>query len=169
MKKVILWATVILTVAALCAVLTPNLLVLSLHLASRWECAAEYESCREEFNRIKDYVQSEYYDGETRRYFSVSGRLNGEIRMYDSLAGEYVDWPADVMTAIAAADREGFPQGECSLDIIWVEKDRITFSTEGRAYRLVYMMEGRPDDGDGSWFVKRIGDGWYHVTVNPDA
>ena len=169
MKKVIIRVTLVLTSLALLAALTPSVMRWQFGFAVRWHAAADYWECREEFNRIKDYVQSEYYDGETRRYFSVSGRLNGEIRMYDSLAGEYVDWSADVMTAIAAADREGFPQGECSLDIIWVEKDRITFSTEGRAYRLVYMMEGRPDDGDGSWFVKRIGDGWYHVTVNPDV
>lgn len=169
MKKVIIRVTLVLAGLALLAALVPSVMRWQFGVALRWHDAADYWECREEFNMIKDYVQSEYYDGETRRYFSVSGRLNGEIRMYDSLAGEYVDWPTDVMTAIAAADREGFPQGECSLDIIWVEKDRITFSSEGKAYRLVYMMEGRPDDGNGSWFVKRIGDGWYHVTVNPDA
>ena len=164
MKKVIIRVTLVLTGLALLAALVPSVMRWQFGFAVRWHDAADYRECREEFNMIKDYVQSEYYDGETRRYFSVGGDT-----VYDDMNGEYVQWPAEIMEAIRVADREGFPQGECSLDIIWVEKDRITFSSEGKAYRLVYMMEGRPDDGNGSWFVKRIGDGWYHVTVNPDA
>ena len=140
--------------------LAPSILWWGFDLTNRWQFAADFESCETEFNIIKDYVMAEYYDGRTRRYFAVGGRRNGEIRMYDSLTGQYVQWPADVMAAIAVADREGFPQGECSLDMIWVEKDRITFSSEGKAYRLVYMIEGRPD----GTYVKRIGKGWYHVT-----
>lgn len=153
----------------LLVMLIPGILWWGFGLANRWQFAADFESCEKEFNTIKDYVQSEYYDGETRRYFSVTGRLDGNECMYDSLNGACIQWPEDVMAAIEVADQKGFPQGECSLDIIWVETDRITFSSEGRAYRLVYMIEGRPDNMGETWFVKWIGDGWYHVTVNPNA
>ena len=164
MKKVIIRVTLVLTGLALLVALVPGVIRWQFGVALRWHDAADYWECREEFNMIKDYVQSEYYDGETRRYFAV-----GWDTVYDGMNGEYVQWPENVMAAIEVANQEGFPQQESSLDIIRVERDRITFSSEGKAYRLVYMMEGRPDDGNGSWFVKRIGDGWYHVTVNPDA
>ena len=159
MKNAMIWAALGLSVVALLVALAPSVIRWQFGVALRWDDAAAYSDCREEFNMIKDYIQSEYYGRETRRYFAVGGRRNGEIRIYDSLTGEYVQWPADVMAAIAVADREGFPQGECSLDMIWVEKDRITFSSEGKAYRLVYMIEGWPD----GTYVKRIGKGWFHV------
>lgn len=155
MKKAMIWTALGLSVLTLLVALAPSVIWWQFSISLRWAYAAEYESCREEFNIIKNYVQSEYYDGKTRRYFAVYRGI-----VYDSMTGESVQWPTDVMAAIEVADREGFPQGECSLDMIWVEKDRITFSTEGKAYRLVYMMEGRPDGEH----VKRIGKGWFHVT-----
>lgn len=154
MKKVIIRVTLVLTGLALLAALMPGVIRWQFGVALRWHDAAEYRECREEFNIIKDYVQSEYYDGETRRYFAV-----GRDTVYDGMNGEYVQWPTEIMEAIRVADREGFPQQESSLDTIRVERDRITFSGECKHYHLVYMVDGWPDGA----YVRVIGKGWYHV------
>lgn len=155
MKKVIIRVILVLTGLALLVALVPGVIRWQFGIALRWHDAADYWECREEFNMIKDYVQSEYYDGETRRYFSVGGDT-----VYDGLNGEFVQWPAEIMEAIRVADREGFPQQESSLDTIWVERDRITFSGECKRYHLVYMVDGWPD-GE---YVRPIWAGWFHVT-----
>lgn len=154
MKKVIIRVTLVLTGLALLVALLPSVMRWQFGVALRWHDAAEYRECREEFNIIKDYVQSEYYDGETRRYFAVGGDT-----VYDGMNGEYVQWPAEIMEAIRVANREGFPQQESSLDVIRVERDRITFSGECKRYHLVYMVKGWPDGA----YVRVIGKGWYHV------
>lgn len=164
MKKTVFW---ILISVLLLGAFTPGILWWGFGLANRWQFAADFESCEKEFNIIKDYVIAEYYDGETERTFYVSRDADGNYRLYEEYAGEYLYWPEEVSAALKAVSEQGFTQ--TTFGSVSVDAKSIIFESEVDAYALVYSLAGKPDDHNGKLFVKRIGNSWYHVTVNPDA
>ena len=127
-----------------------------------WQYNAEFEEYREEFTTVKNYIAQQYPDSEG---IYVATTPKG---LYDPRKKEYLQMPDDVASALELIERDGFPNQEDPLDLIWIDGERITFANENGQYGLVYSPLEEPTwlhhkRKDEDVKVKVIGDGWYHV------
>lgn len=164
-KKTVIWV-----LAIVFFVCIPLGLWLSFYYVSVWSESVSYEEYAKDFNVVKNYIATEF-PNETDKYLAVSVTSGQGIRLYDPDADEYLQVPDDVLSSLEIIDKEAFPSKDANFDIIRIYKSRISFGIENRSYELVYSPEEKP-----SWlnspkytnvFVKKIGDGWYHVARNP--
>ena len=130
--------------------------------AGLWQYNAEFEEYRAEFTTVKDYIAEQYPDSEG---IYVATTPKG---LYDPRKKEYLQLPDDVASALEVIERDGFPNQEDPLDLIWIDGERITFANENGQYGLVYSPLEEPTwlhhkHKDEDVKVKVIGDGWYHV------
>ena len=165
MKKCIKWLLIALTIVIIVSFLGRALFFLQFSYVHRWAYCADYDHYADDFNCVKDYVQTQYPD-EYDKYLSIS--YYGGIRLYDPDADAYLELPADIHAALEAIGRNGFPYKDANWDVIRIHGDRITFGIVNGQYALVYSPNSKP-----TWVnspeetqrarVKTIGDGWYHV------
>ena len=133
-----------------------------------WQFNADYKACAEDFNTAKDYF-SDNYQGGSDKLFSVS-RGHNSIHVFDLDAKEYVELPDNIVSSLDNISKNGFTYKDSVFDTISVKGRRISFGIENNHYCLVFSPDERPkwihspDDGE-KIAVKRIGGGWYHVTI----
>ncbi len=134
-----------------------------------WKYEASYEEYEAEFNLVKNYIAEEF-PNETDKYVATSYNKDHGYRIYDPDNKKYLEAPEEVILALETIDREAFPHKDSKLDVIRIYEDRISFCIENGYYALVYSPNEKP-----TWLkfynkeekakVKKIKDGWYHVTI----
>lgn len=165
MKKLIIFAVV--SVLIICAAISiPYVLIFN---TNKWIYAAEYDEYADEFNLIKDYVLEEY-PNETDKWLSVTSGSEPN-RLFDPDSD--LDSPDEINEALTLVCRNAFPHKDSYLEVIRIHGNRVSFCIPNGQYALVYSPDEKP-----SWvnsptetngvFVKKIGDGWYHVSMNPN-
>lgn len=135
--------------------------------ASKWQFCADFKEYEDEFNCVKDYVL-QFYRGSTEKYVVVV-RKDGELTLYDPDLRYYFELPEDVSEALEAIEEAFVPKA--SLDLIRFWGNRVLFATE-QPYVLVWSPDEKPTwlsspDDDREISVKKAGDGWYHVVIDP--
>ena len=164
-KKNVIWI-----LAIVIFVCIPLGLWLSFYYVSIWSEVASYEEYADDFNVVKNYIAAEF-PNETDKYLSVSVTSGQGRRLFDPDTDEYLQVPDDVLSSLEVIDKEAFPSKDANFNTIRIYKDRISFGIENGSYELVYSPEQKPtwlnSPENTKVFVKKIGDGWYHVARNP--
>ena len=129
---------------------------------SKWEYAANFEEYEDEFNCVKDYVLY-YYEGAIEEYVSIEHE-DGKYNLQYSF-----NTPEEVSEALECIVEAFDP--DAPLELIRFGENRLTFDTM-RGYALVWSPDEKPTwlsspDEDREISVKKAGDGWYHIVINP--
>ncbi len=168
-RKGLIIATSVVFAVVLCALCARRpILRYRFYKTALWQFNADYKACAEDFNTVKDYF-SDNYQGGPDKLFSVSMGHNS-IRVFDLDAKEYVELPDNIVSSLDNISKNGFTYKDSVFDTISVKGRRISFGIENNHYCLVFSPDERPkwihspDDGE-KIAVKRIGGGWYHVTI----
>lgn len=166
-----LWGKCLTAIAVvfLITLAVPAAIYLQFSYVTTWKYCAEFDDFAEEFQTVADYVLLE--SSGKSGYYDVSRTENEKKTLYDSKTKQYLDLPAEVVTALDRIDsKDAFPNKDSCLDLIYFSGQCVRFKKEGGSYALVYAPEGKPtywhspDDGE-TVLVKTIGNGWYHVAV----
>ena len=165
-KKSVFWSVVV-TLIVVSILFSP---IVWFYYVSIWSESASYEEYAKDFNVVKNYIAAEF-PNETDKYLAVSVASGQGIRLFDPDVGKYLQVPEDVLLSLEIIDKEAFPSKDANFDIIRIYKGRISFGIENGSYELVYSPEEKPSwlnsPKDTKVFVKKIGNGWYHVARNP--
>ncbi len=166
MKNRKLWINMIVIAVLILAFIGP---ILYFDYVNTWKLNANYEEYADEFNLVKDYIAEEF-PNESDKWVSVSYSSTYGLRIYDPDADEYLQVRDDALVALRVISKEAFPDKDSDLDVIRIHGDRISFCTESGHYALVYSPNKKPTwlnspDKKDKVKVKKIGEGWYHVTI----
>ena len=166
MKKRILSVLIVVILTSI-SILIGKLMMFSYN--NIWKFCADYKEYADEFNLVKDYIETEFPD-ETDKWLSIDS-YGGELKVYNPDTKEYLQLPDDVKSALYVVDRNGFPNKDSDLELIKIHEGRISFGISNRRYALVFSPDRKPTwlnspDEEHKVRVKSIGDGWYHVTIN---
>lgn len=145
--------------------------LLAFTYTSRWKYCADFDTCGEAFVRVKDYLSEVFADADEVSLF-ISRSEDGSRQLHDRHNNTYPDIPADINEALEKICNQGFPNKDASFDRIRIERNRIAFCVFNGQYALVFSPDEKPTyvnsaDEANRVFVKKIGNGWYHVTINP--
>lgn len=163
--KYVLWG--ILALLLIRFVVYPACLFIAFNISSHTAYYADFESYKEEFVLIKDYIAEGFRDVEDRKlYYKRSD--DGSYTLFSYSCEEKWVVPDEVASALDTVDNQAFAYKDSRFDCIRIYGERISFTIENGQYTLTYSPEGRPKfvnfpDEDVFFYTKRLGDGWYHV------
>ena len=137
--------------------------------ASKWQFCADYKEYEKEFCVVRDYVIEHYTGFADKNLFVVATEEKGRT-LYDPDLHYDLELPEEVADALELLDEEAF-SSDASLNIIRIRGNRVLFATE-QPYVLVWSPDEKPTwlsspDDDREISVKKAGDGWYHVVIDP--
>ncbi len=155
---------IVLTIATLYATL-----YLPFSYNNFWRFCADFKGYSGDFITVNDFVVSKYSE-EVEKRFIVSSDEGHRSQLFDPDLKCYVDMPGDVLAAMKNIRAHGFPDKDSNLDTVSINGNSVRFGIENGHYALVYSPDGKPTwlnspDEDIKIKVKRIGNGWYHVTL----
>lgn len=136
--------------------------------ASTWRYMAEFQQYEAEFTAVKDYVLSCYAGKEKTRLFLTFQDPVYELHNID--LGDWVDMPEEAALALETLERNAFPCNDADFDRIVIHGDQVAFGISNGAYFLIYAPGEWPQrayyakEAEHFW-VRIIGDGWYHVAI----
>ena len=138
--------------------------------ASKWKSAAEYEKYEEQFGVVKDYI-FELCGGSCQRHFYIEYWQEQDRILYDLDLEKYFEVPENIYDALMVLTENAFPDSEARLSQIYVQENRIVFDSKA-GYALVWSPDEKPTwlyspDEERDISVKKAGDGWYHVVIDP--
>ncbi len=162
MKKLAIWICVMLV---LIVSVIPIAKLIRFNYDHFWKYSARYEECANDFNVVKNYIESQFSD-ESNKCLLVS--YTDGIRLFDTDANDYLQVPDDVRLSLETICHDGFPDKDSELATIRKHDNRISFCTFNGGYALVFSPSEKPSyanapNDDSSVRVKTIEDGWYHV------
>lgn len=152
-------------------VVVPIIRLMLFSHASQTKYYAEFQSYKDNFVLIKDFIMEKYPDS-WNTCLCVDIMEDGSRTLYDPHIEEYLELPKQVSSALKTIDEHAFPNKDSDFDLIRIYGSRISFSIVNGQYSLVYSSEGKPTFVNGpnegcELFVKNLGDGWYHVVKRP--
>ena len=135
-----------------------------------WKYSADYQNFANDFNVVKNFVAAEF-PNESDIWLSISNNGDGDIKIYDPEAKNYIILPSNVASSLASIYYNAFPDKDSNFDTIRIHGNRISFCISSGEYALVYSPDTKPSwvnsPGENSKVkIKSIQDGWYHVTKN---
>ena len=132
-----------------------------------WRYNADFDTYKEEFVLVKDYVL-QMKSGESGRFYVTKGYETHPFDLYDDSLGQLMNCPEEVKSAIEELSRNAFFYKDSVFDTIRYNENTVYFCIEGNRYALVYSPTGKPDsylDTDYSFACKKIEGNWYHLAV----
>lgn len=141
--------------------------------SSFWMYTANYEEYAVDFNVVKNYIEVEF-PSESKKCLLVSynDSVGRGIGLFDIDTDTFLQLPSDVRSSLEKICDNGFSHKDAKFDTIRIHEGRISFCIENGQYALVYSPRQQPSwvnlpSEDDAVKVKSIGNGWYHIVIDP--